>query len=339
MQVKEIKQEYPDALFLNGGDFYQGTAYYTILKHKVVSAVMTAMNYSHVCLGNHEFDDGPKGLAPFLDAMNASNIAVIGTNTNFSNEPVLKDKPIHKRVTVTLQGRKIGILGAVLPQTKELSSPGEVVFEDEIVSFKREAQQLVQEGVNIIVAITHCGYLRDVEIIRQVKELDLVVGGHTNTFLYHGSGYPPENKVEGEYPTVVNRSDGTRGLVVQAFCYGKFLGHLQVIFDNDGNITGWSGNPILLNSSIEQDNETLNVIEPFKRNVTEKMKEPVGYTKVVLEQYNNTCRLRECNLGNLMADAYFAYYADMNSSSDELWSDVNGALINGGSIRAQIEQG
>ncbi|CAN7942107.1 unnamed protein product, partial [Ixodes hexagonus] len=40
-----------------------------------------------------------------------------------------------------------------------------------------------------------------------------------------------------------------------------------------------------------------------------------------------------------MADAYFAYYADMNSSSDELWSDVNGALINGGSIRAQIEQG
>ncbi|CAN7943478.1 unnamed protein product, partial [Ixodes hexagonus] len=111
---------------------------------------------------------------------------------------------------------------------------------------------LTERNVTIIVAITHCGYPRDLEIIEQVPELDLIVGGHTNTFLYHGDSYPSENKPEGDYPTVVNRTDGSRGLVVQAYYYGKFLGFLNVVFNAAGNVTHWSGNPILLNSSIAE---------------------------------------------------------------------------------------
>ncbi|EEC18509.1 5' nucleotidase, ecto, putative [Ixodes scapularis] len=123
-KVKELKETYPDALFVNGGDFYQGTPYYTILKHEMVSTIMAAMKYDYVCLGNHEFDDGPKGLAPFLERMSAANITVISTNTNFSNEPDLNGKPIKQSVTIEVNGKKIGIIGAVLPQTKELSNPG-----------------------------------------------------------------------------------------------------------------------------------------------------------------------------------------------------------------------
>ncbi|CAN7945257.1 unnamed protein product, partial [Ixodes hexagonus] len=125
-QVKELKQTYPEALFLNAGDFYQGTAYYTILKHQMVSTIMTAMNYTHVCLGNHEFDDGPKGLAPFLRAMKTANISVLSTNTNFSKEPELNDSLVEKSVIVTINETKIGIIGAVLPQTRELSNPGKI---------------------------------------------------------------------------------------------------------------------------------------------------------------------------------------------------------------------
>ncbi|CAN7945811.1 unnamed protein product, partial [Ixodes hexagonus] len=108
------------------------------------------------------------------------------------------------------------------------------------------------QGVKIIVAITHCGYLRDLQIMDKVPELDVIVGGHTNTFLYHGNGHPKENKPEGDYPTVVNRSDGTRGLVVQAYHFGKYLGFLQATFDANGTVTAWSGNPILLNASIQE---------------------------------------------------------------------------------------
>ncbi|XP_040062786.1 protein 5NUC-like [Ixodes scapularis] len=338
-KVKQLKKEHPGALFMNGGDFYQGTPYYTILKHYMVSTIMTAMAYDQVCLGNHEFDDGPEGLAPFLESMDAANISVVSTNTDFDKEPALKDKPIKKSVIVTVKGRKIGIIGAVLPQTKQLSNPGQVEFHDEIASFKSEVQNLKKENVNIIVGITHCGYLRDIEIMKEVEDLDVIVGGHTNTFLYHGNGYPPENTPEGDYPTLVDKTDGSRGLVVQAYCYGKYLGFLQVTFDGNGNVINGTGNPILLNSSVTEDENMTRVIAPFKENVTKVMQEPVGYTKVLLEQQDNICRIRECNLGNMMADAYFAYYADMNTSSAELWSNVNAAIINGGTIRAPLEQG
>lgn len=66
------------------------------------------------------------------------------------------------------------------------------------------------------------------------------------------SGPPPEEEAEGDYPTVVNRKDGTKGLVVQDFWFGKYLGFLQVEFDAEGNVVKYSGNPILLNSSVEE---------------------------------------------------------------------------------------
>ncbi|XP_070392308.1 snake venom 5'-nucleotidase-like isoform X2 [Dermacentor albipictus] len=338
-KVKELKQQYPGALFMNAGDFYQGTAWYTILKDKIVSAVMAAMGYDYVCLGNHEFDDGPKGLAPFLIAMKNANVTVVNTNANFSDEDALKNISLPKSVTIDINGTKVGIVGAVLHETEVLSNPGNVKFENDLESIKKEAQLLHNNGTNIIIAITHCGYPRELEIAEKVPEVDIIVGGHTNTFLYHGEGYPPENKPEGDYPTVVNRTGNGSALIVQDFWFGKFLGFLQVTFDAAGNAVNWSGNPILMNASVKEDERMLNITSEYKPNVTAAMQERIGYTKVLLEQANHTCRLRECNLGNLMTDAYFAYYADKNSSSPELWSDVNAAVINGGTIRAPIEQG
>ncbi|KAH7966401.1 hypothetical protein HPB49_015947 [Dermacentor silvarum] len=154
----------------------------------------------------------------------------------------------------------------------------------------------------------------------------------------NGEGYPKENVPEGDYPTIVNRSDGSRGLVVQEYWFGKFLGFLQVNFDNEGQVVNWTGNPILLNSSVEQNQGMLDLIECYKNNVTRAISEVIGHSKVKLEQSDSICRLRECNLGNLIADGFFAYYADKESSEAEFWSDVNGALFNGGAVRAPIPQ-
>ncbi|XP_075742182.1 protein 5NUC-like, partial [Rhipicephalus microplus] len=251
-KVEELKAQYPGALFLNAGDFFQGTAWYTVLKEKIISAVMTRMHYDYVCLGNHEFDDGPEVLAHHLLALQQANVTIVGTNTDFSEEPALKNITLPKSVTVRINNVSVGIVGAVLPETRFLSNTGKVKFEDEITAIKQEAENLENKGVKVIVAITHSGYPRDIEITRQVKQLDLLVGGHTNTFLYHGQGYPKENTPEGDYPTVVNRTDGSVGLVVQDYWFGKFLGFLQVSFDNNGKVINWTGNPILLNSSVEE---------------------------------------------------------------------------------------
>lgn len=144
--------------------------------------------------------------------------------------------------------------------------------------------------------------------------------------------------MEGEYPTVVDRGDGRFGLVVQDYWFGKFLGFLQVNFSKTGDVLNWTGNPILLDSSIDEDKEMLSIIDCYKDNVTQAIAEVIGYTKVLLEQADNICRLRECNLGNLIADAFFFHYADMDSNETGGWSDVNGAVFNGGGIRAPIEQ-
>uniref|UniRef100_L7MBC1 Putative salivary ecto-5'-nucleotidase/apyrase n=1 Tax=Rhipicephalus pulchellus TaxID=72859 RepID=L7MBC1_RHIPC len=335
-KVKELKKQYPGAFFMNAGDFFQGTAWYSVLKEKIISAVMTRMDYDYVCLGNHEFDDGPEGLAHHLLALQQANVTIVGTNTDFSEEPHLRNISLPKSVTIKINNVTVGIVGAVLPETRFLSNTGKVKFEDEIRSIRQEAEKLENEGVNVIVAITHSGYPRDIEIVRQVKQLDLLVGGHTNTFLYHGKGYPRENTPEGDYPTVVNRTDGSIGLVVQDYWFGKFLGFLRVSFDNDGKVINWTGNPILLNSSVEKDKGMLDVLDCYRENVTRAISEVIGISKVKLEQADQVCRLRECNLGNLIADSFFAYYADRESSEPDLWSDVNGALFNGGAVRAPI---
>ncbi|XP_070387994.1 snake venom 5'-nucleotidase-like isoform X2 [Dermacentor albipictus] len=290
------------------------------------------------CLGNHEFDDGPEALALFLEAMEKANVTVVSTNTDFSKEPALRNISLPKSVTINVTGLSVGIVGAVLPETRFLSNTGKVEFEDEITSIKREAENLEKKGVKVIVAITHSGYPRDIEIVEQVKQLDLLVGGHTNTFLYHGEGFPKENVREGDYPTIVNRTDGSRGLVVQDYWFGKFLGFLQVNFDSEGKVVNWTGNPILLNNSVEEDPGMLDLVKCYKDNVTRAINEVIGRSKVKLEQADNICRLRECNLGNLMTDGLFAYYADKKSSEPNFWSDVNGAIFNGGGIRAPIPQ-
>ncbi|XP_077555702.1 5'-nucleotidase-like [Haemaphysalis longicornis] len=336
-KVKELREEYPDALFMNAGDFFQGTPYYTLLKQAVISTVMAAMGYNFVCLGNHEFDDGPKNLAPFLKKMNESNVTVVGTNTNFSMDEDLKEYDLVKSATTTINGTDIGILGAVIPATKYTSSPGPYVeFYEEIDSFKIEVKKLKGKGVNIIIAITHSGFEREKDIMEAVPEIDVLVGGHTNTFLYNGTDYPKENKPDGLYPTVVHRTNGNVGVIVQDFWFGKFLGVLHVAFDENGVVIGYGGNPVLLNSNVTEDQNMTDILKPFKENITELMARVIGRTKVLMEHASDFCRLQECNMGNLVADAYYDYYLNKETTEPPAWSHLSGAIVNAGSIRTAL---
>uniref|UniRef100_A0A131Z1X0 5'-Nucleotidase n=1 Tax=Rhipicephalus appendiculatus TaxID=34631 RepID=A0A131Z1X0_RHIAP len=336
-KVKEIRNETPDALFVNAGDFFQGTPYYTLFKQHVISEIMSVMGYDYACLGNHEFDDGPENLAPFLEKMNNSNITVIGTNTDFSKEPALQAYNLVKSAIKVIQGKKIGFLGAVIPTTKHGSSPGpNVEFFDEIEAFRNETTNLTNQNVSIIVAITHSGFDREKDIVNSIPEIDILVGGHTNTFLYTGQRPAEEDKPEGDYPYVVNRSDGSQALVVQDFRFGKYLGRLDVMFNSTGHVVSWGGNPILLNASVAEDENMRTVLEPFKKNLTQRMEEVIGSTRVLMEHKDDICRMQECNLGNLIADAYFEYYVNLNTTDPPAWSDINGAVVNAGSIRTAL---
>ncbi|KAM7296255.1 protein 5NUC [Ixodes scapularis] len=83
----------------------------------------------------------------------------------------------------------------------------------------------------------------------------------------------------------------------------------------------------------------LEILEPFKEEVRKAGAEYIGISKVELEADNKTCRLKECNMVNLIADSFLAYYADRNSTTPQAWSNVNAAVVNAGITRTSIQQG
>ena len=120
-------------------------------------------------------------------------------------------------------------------------------------------------------------YPLDIKLAAEVDEVDVVVGGHTHTFLY--SGTPPSNDLpEGPYPTFVEQTrTGKTVPVVQAYCYTKYMGHLTLQVDREtGDLlepvegSGVSlAKVILLDSSVKEDQEVLDLLEVYKPNLTE----------------------------------------------------------------------
>lgn len=336
-KVKELKNKSANPLFLNAGDFYQGTLWYSILKYNIVSAVMANMSYDSVCLGNHEFDDGPEGLVPFLEKMAERNVTVLGTNLNTTGEKLFENITLPKSKVYNISGTSVAVLGVVTVETNYIARPGGVKILPEAESINAETKLLKEQGVEVFILVSHVGYDVDQRLANECKDLDLIVGGHTNTFLYTGNP-PVGDKAEGEYPTVVKRNDGTQCLIVQDYRFGKYLGFLELQINRDGTIVAWSGNPILLHQNVSQDEDMLNALMPYEEKVNAAVKTVVGSTKVLLEADGKLCRHKECNTVNLMADAFFSYYADKSSPVPGRWSTVNGAVLNGGIARDSIKQ-
>uniref|UniRef100_L7M8T9 Putative salivary ecto-5'-nucleotidase/apyrase n=1 Tax=Rhipicephalus pulchellus TaxID=72859 RepID=L7M8T9_RHIPC len=335
--VRRIKNVTRNALFLNAGDFYQGTIWYSVLKDEIVSAAMSKMMYDVLCLGNHEFDDGPDGLAPFLWKMSASGVPVLGTNLDCSEEPLFKNITLPKSKVLWISGQRVAFLGVVTTETLTIARPGAIRILPEVESINNETAVLKRQGINIFILISHVGFDVDKKIAEACPDLGLIVGGHTNTFLYTGTP-PVDDKVEGPYPYVHKRSDNSTCLIVQAYRFGKYLGFLNLEIDSKGRVSKWSGNPILLSQAVPEDPDIVDYLRPYKKKVEEAVRKPVGSTKVLLEADDKVCRYKECNSANLMADAFLDYYANRNSSVPGAWSIVNAAVINGGSAKSSIPQ-
>lgn len=201
-------------------------------------------------LGNHEFDDGVDGLIPFIQNV---TFPIVTANLDLSKQPNLAATKLEKSTILKVKGsdRKIGVIGYLTPETKILSTIENVIINNEVESIREEVKKLRSQGVDILIALGHSGFKTDQKIAREVEHIDLVIGGHTNTFLY--KGIPPDSEVpEGYYPTEVKQESGRKVYVVQAYAYTKYLGNLSVTFDASGEVTHIQGNPILVDSKVKQ---------------------------------------------------------------------------------------
>ncbi len=223
-----IQAEGGNVIVMDAGDQFQGSLFYTTYKGDLVAELVAALKPDVMALGNHEFDDGPEGLVGFLDKV---GVPIISGNIDVSQSNVLAGK-VQNHVVLEVGGEKIGIISALATDTPETASPGPtVIFSDDIESLKGDVAALEAEGVTKIIALTHVGYTRDKEIAAAVPGIDAVVGGHSHTLL---SASDP--KRSGPYPTWVTRGDGDLVPVVQAYAYSKYVGHLELTFDDAGKL-------------------------------------------------------------------------------------------------------
>jgi len=314
-KVLEIKRNYPDALFLNAGDFYQGSVWYTKFKYKPMIEFGNLLDFDAMGVGNHDFDDAIAGFAPFAEetsyALLASNL--ISTVTDGSFE---EGTHFNKSTVKMVNGRKIGIIGYITRSTAYNFPNGTLSFSDEIDAVRSEAKRLKAENVDIIIALGHSGYDIDQELAEKIPELDIVVGGHSHTFLYtdNGEGLPSTERPRGKYPTyTVNKETGKVIPVVQAYCYTKYLGYLQLSFDENGELlnpvdgTGvHHAEPILLDNSVEQNQTVLERMVPWQADL-EEYKTILGENTILLHERAPS---EESNIGDVICQSMAAVYND-----------------------------
>ena len=319
--VNQIRAEGGNNLLLDGGDRFTGTLFHVQHRGQDSVQIMNAIGYDAMALGNHEFDDGEEILAAFVTSL---NFPALSANTDFSEEPLLAGL-VKPSVTLEVGGDQIGIIGLVTPETDILSKPSDaIVFDSDLIGVtQNEVDKLTAEGVNKIILLTHIGYGADVAVAQGVSGVDVVVGGHTNTFLsnqYAGA--------LGEYPTVLESLSGEPVLVVQASTKTLYLGRLDVEFDADGVVSDWDGDAILLSRYISPDPHLSDIIAGLAEPIAELRAVPVGETSVALTGTSpRLCRIEECLLGNVITDAVL----------EDTGVDI--VLQNGGGIRADIAEG
>ncbi|XP_051853317.1 5'-nucleotidase [Antechinus flavipes] len=335
-KVKEIRQSEPNVLLLDAGDQYQGTVWFTVYKGAEVAHFMNALGYNAMALGNHEFDNGVEGLLnPLLKQV---KFPVLSANIK-AEEPVASQISgyYHPYKILPVGEEKVGIIGYTSKETPVLSKPGKyLIFEDEIPSLQTQADKLKTLGVNKIIALGHSGFEMDKLIAQKVKGVDVVVGGHTNTFLYTGRPLPSKEIPAGDYPFIVTADDGRKVPVVQAYAFGKYLGYLNVEFDNEGNVATSHGNPIFLNTSIPEDPLIKAEIDSWRIKLDNYSKQELGKTIVYLDGSTQSCRFRECNMGNLICDAMINN--NLRHPDEKTWNHVSMCILNSGGIRAPIDE-
>ncbi|XP_047349466.1 protein 5NUC-like [Vespa velutina] len=329
--IRQARNSSIPTLFLNAGDTYQGSVWFNIYKWKIVAKFLNILAPDAISLGNHEFDDGVNGLIPFIEE---SKFPVLAANLDLSKQPNLKATKLANSTVLVINGTKIGVIGYLTPETTIISITENVIINDEVPAIREEAKKLKKQGVNILIALGHSGFDIDKKIAKEVEDIDIVIGGHTNTFLYRGK-QPDAEHPEDIYPTEIVQDNGRKVYVVQAYAYTKYLGNFSVSFDSNGEVTDIVGNPILVDHSIEQAPDVLKELDLLRPAIDNISTTEVGKTRVLLDGDSKTCRQKECNLGNLITDAIIDYNAQEYFFKGK-WTDAAIAVQNSGSIRASI---
>lgn len=203
-----------NVLLLHAGDFSQGSSYFTELGGDMEIDILNAAKYDVVTLGNHEFDNGPAELARRLRSLKPE---VVCANYDFSGTPL--DGLVNPYVILKRAGKKIGIIGLLtdISRVVDKSLISDLEYQDPSEVVNRYAEYLKKEkGCDLVLCLSHLGYSEDKELASQIRNVDLIVGGHSHTSL--------------DEIKVVTDLDGKQVRIVQNGCWGLNAANLKISF-------------------------------------------------------------------------------------------------------------
>ncbi|QXP67807.1 bifunctional UDP-sugar hydrolase/5'-nucleotidase [Polaribacter sp. AHE13PA] len=235
--IEQIRQENENTLLLDAGDIFQGTPYFNYFGGELEFKLMSILKYDVATIGNHDFDNSIEGL--YKQLPNAK-FDFVSANYNFKN--TVLDTHVKPYKILHKDGLKIGVfgLGIELEGLVGKKMYKETGYLNPIEITQDITRQLKQEEqCDLIICLSHLGYyyknnpdkVSDLTLAKATKDIDLIIGGHTHTFL-------PK-------PTIVKNADGKNTLVNQVGAYGVNLGRIDFYFDEDANKTA-KGTTILV---------------------------------------------------------------------------------------------
>jgi len=216
--INKIKKDNPNTLVLDAGDIFQGTPYYNYFGGEIELKLMSKMGYNACTIGNHEFDNGLKKLS---ESLKYANFSFINSNYVFKNTPI--ENKIKKYEIHIIDGIKIGIfgLGIELKGLVEKKLFDGVKYLDPIEITNDITNKLKNEfKCDLIICLSHLGFsynkkdiISDLILAKKTKNIDLIIGGHTHTFM---------NK-----PVKIKNLSGKNVIINQVGCFGINIGKID----------------------------------------------------------------------------------------------------------------
>jgi 2',3'-cyclic-nucleotide 2'-phosphodiesterase (5'-nucleotidase family) len=310
--INNLRREYPGkVLLLDAGDTVQGTPISNIFHGKPVHKIFNYLKYDARVLGNHEFDWGQDVLIKMIEDCEFPNL---------SANVVYKDKPgkylpgVSPYIIREINGVKVGIIGITYPGTPVITSAQStagLLFLDPVEILEKTIPVVRAKGADLIIALSHCGILQDKAIASKVKDLDIIIGGHSHTDLHD--------------PLKIGDT-----IVLQAGSRGRYVGKVKVELDpKTKNILSYTTKNALipvLHTNVQPDPEVEVIIAKYDDQIKEKMARVIAETQVDLVVARNE-KYADTVMGNIITD----------SLRDETGAQI--ALYNAGGIRAEIFRG
>ena len=223
--IENIRKENPNVLLLDAGDIFQGTPYFNYYGGELEYKLMSMMQYDATTIGNHDFDNGLEGIVSQLPH---ATFDFISSNYDFKN--TIMDGYVKPYKIFNKNGIKVGVfgLGIELSGLVDKKNYNETLYNNPVETAQEMVHILKHEKkCDIIICLSHLGYkyntepdrICDLKLAELTKDIDLIIGGHTHTFL--------------DKPTIVKNLDQKEVLVNQVGCYGINLGRIDFYFDSN----------------------------------------------------------------------------------------------------------